>query len=192
MCSTASPSAGRTSPRPSTRATASMSSPDSSSRTFGGFESLQLEIRDAATVGEASRGGRDPRGCGAVARSRDEPSPVTAPPADAARPARPPRVADPYGIGPVRGRRRPVLSVVGLVAHRARDAQPAERPGPVRRTASRVERQRQRQWQRRDRSGHRRRRTWSSSTPERRRSRARSSTRRPATSGSRPARTSAS
>ena len=31
------------------------------SRTFGGFESLQLDIRDVATAGQSSGGGRDPR-----------------------------------------------------------------------------------------------------------------------------------
>ena len=44
------------------------------SRTFGGFESLQLDIRDVATAGQPRRGRGDPRSrrAVAVAGARDD------------------------------------------------------------------------------------------------------------------------
>ena len=73
-CSTASPSAGRTSPRPCTRATASTSSRRLTSRTFGGFESLQLEIRDVATSGVSLRPRRSSASPRAQPRRRVRPT----------------------------------------------------------------------------------------------------------------------
>ncbi len=77
------------------------------SRQFGGLETLQLEIRDAATSGShaeaaAILGCREPAGGQRGGR-------MTRPA------ARPPRAGDPYGLGPVRALAAPILSVVGLV-----------------------------------------------------------------------------
>ena len=154
------------------------------SRTFGGFESLQLEIRDAAPSGshpEAAailagpRPGRARGGAGMTRQVRPNP----------------PRARDPYGIGPlaVVGRagpvdRRPRCSSASSpsTCSRARSRSGsaaatgtatatatamAVRPGPPPRRTS-----------------------WSS--PTRPRSRARSSTPRAATSGSRPTTTPSS
>ena len=76
------------------------------SRTFGGYESLQLEIRDAAPSG-----------------SHPEAAAVLAGPVVAVRRSggvsrvapRTPRARDPYGIGPVGSLVGPALSIVGLI-----------------------------------------------------------------------------
>ena len=57
--STGSPSAGPTSPRPSHEGDRVDVVARLTSRTFGGYESLQLEIRDVAQVRAASPRGRD-------------------------------------------------------------------------------------------------------------------------------------
>ncbi len=96
-----------------------------SSRTFGGFESLQLEIRDAAPSGShpeaaAVLGGSDPadaRGGAVMTR--------------AVRP-RSAKARDPYGIGPVGSAIGPIVSVVGLIADRGRHDQPVQLRAAVR------------------------------------------------------------
>ena len=89
--------------------------PGSSSRTFGGFESLQLEIRDVADVRSARRGGRDPRRLPAAAPpTRPRPAAIArSAGVTRARATAPPR--DPYGIGPARPYIGPALALIALV-----------------------------------------------------------------------------
>ena len=86
-----------TSPSSSARATGSTSSRGSSAGRFGGFESLQLEIRDAAPSGS------HPKPAAILGARRGAPAPPLAGSAHDAAPPRPrPRGAgDPYGVGPV-------------------------------------------------------------------------------------------
>ncbi len=78
------------------------------SRRFGGFESLQLDIRDVASAGEPPRAGLDHRRPRRLDRRRRRRE-VTR--AGAGRP----RVPDPYGLLPDRSWLAPGLSVAGLV-----------------------------------------------------------------------------
>ena len=151
------------------------------SRRFGGLETLQLEIRDAATAGLHDGGivGAVPpeplmAGTGLMAAQ----APARAPSAERRR--GPPRAGDPYGIGPVGSLIAPIASVIGLllvavVTINLFSFQIRSSPGtPTRAPAAAST----------GRPCRPRRRTWSSSRP-RPRSRDPSSTPRPATSGSR-------
>ena len=157
------------------------------SRRFGGFESLQLDIRDVATSG--SHPARRRRSWPSATRLRS----VAGARHDRAVRAAPARLRDRFGIRPHRiAGSRPALSVVGLllVALVTLSLLNGNVPfvggstGTATATGRRRQRERERRPGRDPRTVERRRRA-----RRRQRSRARSSTPRPATSGSRPART---
>ncbi len=150
-----------------------------SSRTFGGFESLQLEIRDAAPSGSHPEAAAILAGASAGARGDTGMTRSTKP--------RSPRARDPYGIGPIGFDDRPdrvrssassliAIVTINLFNYELPFAGRPAATGTVTATAATAVPPRRRH--------HRA----SSSCPRRRRSSARSSTPRAATSGSRPTR----